>query len=99
MAHREVLRRSLSTCSTCGISRAIGAYVVQTDDGLALFDCGPATCLQHLRDGLASRALSLDDIRHILLSHIHLDHAGAAGAIVRDHPHIQVHVSGSAPRT
>ncbi len=76
-----------------GISRAIGAYVVQTDDGLALFDCGPATCLQHLRDGLASRGLSLDDIRHILLSHIHLDHAGATGAIVRDHPHIQVHVS------
>ncbi len=76
-----------------GIARAIGAYLVETDDGLALFDCGPATCLQRLRDGLASRGLSLDDIRHILLSHIHLDHAGAAGAIVRDHPHIQVHVS------
>ena len=32
-------------------------------------------------------------MRHLLLSHIHLDHAGAAGAIVREHPHVQVHVS------
>jgi glyoxylase-like metal-dependent hydrolase (beta-lactamase superfamily II) len=42
---------------------------------------------------LAERDLSLADVQHILLSHIHLDHAGAAGAIVRDHPHVQVHVS------
>jgi glyoxylase-like metal-dependent hydrolase (beta-lactamase superfamily II) len=32
-------------------------------------------------------------VRHLLLSHIHLDHAGAAGALVRDHPDLQVHVS------
>ena len=38
-------------------------------------------------------AWSWTDIRHLLLSHIHLDHAGAAGAIVREHPHVQVHVS------
>ncbi len=33
-----------------------------------------------------------DDVRHILLTHIHLDHAGAAGTIVRAHPHIKVFV-------
>jgi glyoxylase-like metal-dependent hydrolase (beta-lactamase superfamily II) len=32
-------------------------------------------------------------VRHLLLSHIHLDHAGAAGALVREHPALQVHVS------
>jgi glyoxylase-like metal-dependent hydrolase (beta-lactamase superfamily II) len=76
-----------------GIARAIGAYLVETDDGLALFDCGPASCLPRLREELTTRGTSLGAVGHILLSHIHLDHAGAAGAIVHDHPHIQVHVS------
>lgn len=76
-----------------GAPQSIGAYLVGTDDGLALFDCGPTTCLPALVAGLAERGVGLADVRHILLSHIHLDHAGAAGAIVRDHPHVQVHVS------
>jgi glyoxylase-like metal-dependent hydrolase (beta-lactamase superfamily II) len=42
---------------------------------------------------LAARGLGLGDVRHLLLSHIHLDHAGAAGALVREHPELQVHVS------
>jgi glyoxylase-like metal-dependent hydrolase (beta-lactamase superfamily II) len=77
-----------------GRPEEIAAYLLETDDGPALFDCGPATCLPSLRAALAARGLSLDDVRHVLLSHIHLDHAGAIGAIVREHPHVQVHVSG-----
>jgi len=76
-----------------GMSRSVGCYLVETDDGPALFDCGPTTCLPALKDGLAGRGLELGDIRHLLLSHIHLDHAGAAGAIAREHPAVQVHVS------
>jgi len=76
-----------------GATRNVGCYLVETDDGPALFDCGPATCLPALKDGLASRGLELGDIRHLLLSHIHLDHAGATGALVREHPSLQVHVS------
>ena len=56
----------------------IGSYLVETNDGPALFDCGPATCVAHLKAGLAERGLELADIGHLLLSHIHLDHAGAA---------------------
>jgi glyoxylase-like metal-dependent hydrolase (beta-lactamase superfamily II) len=76
-----------------GVERVIGCYVVETDDGLALFDCGPATAVRALEDGLAERGLGFGDVHHLLLSHIHFDHAGAAGVIVRDHPHIHVHVS------
>ena len=76
-----------------GVERRIASYVVETDDGYALFDCGPTPTLPALEAGLADRDLSLGEIGHLLLSHIHLDHAGAAGAIVRDHPHVQVHVS------
>jgi glyoxylase-like metal-dependent hydrolase (beta-lactamase superfamily II) len=76
-----------------GFARNVGCYLVETDDGTALFDCGPATCVRALKDGLAARGLELQDVRHLLLSHIHFDHAGAAGSLVREHPALQVHVS------
>jgi glyoxylase-like metal-dependent hydrolase (beta-lactamase superfamily II) len=76
-----------------GVERVIGAYLVATADGPAIFDCGPASALPVLEAGLRERGLELGEVRHVLLSHIHLDHAGAAGTIVREHPHVQVHVS------
>src|SRR3954471_4024703 len=76
-----------------GRERIIASYLLDTDDGPALFDCGPATTVDALKAGLADRGLSLTDVRHLLLSHIHLDHAGAAGTLVREHPALQVHVS------
>jgi glyoxylase-like metal-dependent hydrolase (beta-lactamase superfamily II) len=76
-----------------GRERIIASYLVDTDDGPALFDCGPSTTVEALKAGLADRGLALTDVRHLLLSHIHLDHAGAAGVLVREHPALQVHVS------
>jgi glyoxylase-like metal-dependent hydrolase (beta-lactamase superfamily II) len=73
--------------------RVIASYPLATADGPALFDCGPTTGVTALKKGLAARGLALTDIRHLLLSHIHLDHAGAAGVLVREHPDLQVHVS------
>ena len=76
-----------------GAERVIGVYVLETTDGPALFDCGPTSCLPALKERLAEQGLALTDLRHLLLSHIHLDHAGAAGVLVREHPDLQVHVS------
>ena len=76
-----------------GRERVIGVYLLETDDGLALFDCGPSTCVPALKDRLREHGLELGDVRDLLLSHIHLDHAGAAGVLVREHPALQVHVS------
>ncbi|HEY6149448.1 MAG TPA: MBL fold metallo-hydrolase [Gaiellaceae bacterium] len=76
-----------------GRPKVIGCYLVETSDGLALQDCGPATCVPELKKHLAERGLELRDLRHLLLSHIHLDHAGATGTLVREHPELQVHVS------
>ena len=76
-----------------GDERVIGVYLLETEDGLALQDCGPSTCIPELKERLAERGLALTDLRHLLLSHIHLDHAGAAGMLVREHPGLQVHVS------
>ena len=76
-----------------GEPREIGAYLVETEAGPALFDCGPATTLEHLRARLDDHGLAVHDLRHLLLSHIHLDHAGAAGALVHENPELTVWVS------
>jgi len=76
-----------------GAERVIGSYVLETEEGPALLDCGPSTDVERLKEGLRARGLALKDIRHLLLSHIHLDHAGAAGVLVREQPSLQVHVS------
>jgi glyoxylase-like metal-dependent hydrolase (beta-lactamase superfamily II) len=76
-----------------GSARTIGAYLLDTSEGLSLFDCGPSSCIDALKAGLAERGVELGDIRNLLLSHIHLDHAGAAGSLVREHPRLRVFVS------
>jgi glyoxylase-like metal-dependent hydrolase (beta-lactamase superfamily II) len=76
-----------------GHERVIGVYLLETQAGPALVDCGPATGVAALTQRLAERGLELAAIRYLLLSHIHLDHAGAAGVLVREHPGLQVYVS------
>src|SRR5580698_6384864 len=76
-----------------GRDEAIGVYLVETTDGLALQDCGPASTLPRLIEGLREHGVELTDLRHLLLSHIHLDHAGAAGSILQRHPELTVWVS------
>jgi len=75
-----------------GRSRVIASYLIPGDEP-ALVDCGPTSCLGALESGLGEHGVALEDLRHLLLTHIHLDHAGAAGALVRRNPGLQVHVS------
>ena len=76
-----------------GRDRVIGAFLLETSDGPALHDCGPATTYDTLRGALTDLGVPVGDLRHLLLSHIHFDHAGAAGLLVRDNPQLTVHVS------
>ena len=75
-----------------GRERVIGSYLLAGEEP-ALVDCGPASCLDALRAGLAVHGLEVGELRHLLLTHIHLDHAGAAGSLVRENPGLLVHVS------
>jgi glyoxylase-like metal-dependent hydrolase (beta-lactamase superfamily II) len=75
-----------------GRKRVIGSYLLDRDEP-ALVDCGPASSLKGLRAGLAEHGLEVGDLRHLVLTHIHLDHAGAAGSLVRENPSLLVHVS------
>jgi glyoxylase-like metal-dependent hydrolase (beta-lactamase superfamily II) len=75
----------------------IAAAVLHGPSGVALVDPGPSTTLTTLREGLARKGLEIRDVRHLLLTHIHLDHAGAAGGLVRENPSIEVcvHAQGA----
>lgn len=73
-----------------GRQHAIATGVIQGGGTLGLVDPGPSTCLEALDLGLQGQGLRLSDVTHVLLTHIHLDHAGVTGTIVRRHPHITV---------
>ena len=68
----------------------IATAVLHGASGAALIDPGPATTLTSLREGLARKGIGIRDVRHVLLTHIPLDHAGAAGALVEENPSIEV---------
>ena len=70
----------------------IATAVLQGPSGVALIDPGPSTTLGTLQQALAAKGISPGDIRQLLLTHIHLDHAGGAGTLVRDNPGIEVFV-------
>jgi glyoxylase-like metal-dependent hydrolase (beta-lactamase superfamily II) len=72
------------------------AFLVDGDEP-ALVDCGAAANLASLEAGLAAHGASLADLRHLLLTHIHLDHAGAAGTVAARCPDlvVWVHVAGA----
>ncbi|MBS1251423.1 MAG: Hydroxyacylglutathione hydrolase GloC [Anaerolineales bacterium] len=74
-----------------GLPHLIGTYVLLGDEP-ALVDPGPSTTIAGLEAGLAADGLSFDDIRALLLTHIHLDHAGATGTLVTRYPHLRVYV-------
>ncbi len=75
-----------------GSPHVIATAVRQGPEGVTLVDPGPASCLPVLEAGLRGRGLSLRDVRALLLTHIHLDHAGAAGAILERVPGVRVYV-------
>jgi glyoxylase-like metal-dependent hydrolase (beta-lactamase superfamily II) len=71
---------------------AIAAGLLEGRNGLALVDPGPAACLDALRAALAAHGRALEQVETILVTHIHLDHSGGVGVIVRSNPRVQVYV-------
>lgn len=73
-------------------AHVIATVVLHGGGGVALIDPGPSTTLPVLRTRLATLGLSVADVTTVLLTHIHLDHAGATGTLVREQPGIRVFV-------
>ena len=75
-----------------GTPDVIATGLLTGPDGVALIDPGPSTTLATLTAALARRGASLADVRGILLTHIHLDHAGATGTLISECPSATVYV-------
>lgn len=70
----------------------VGACLLETPDGLAIVDPGPSVTLPRLEQALSGLGATLQDVRFLLLTHIHLDHAGGSGTLVAQVPGARVYV-------
>jgi glyoxylase-like metal-dependent hydrolase (beta-lactamase superfamily II) len=75
-----------------GQARCIATALLESDGHRAIVDPGPGSTLETLHAQLQAHGLTAGDIDSILLTHIHLDHAGASGALVRQNPRLPVYV-------
>ncbi len=78
-----------------GLPGAIGSYLIEADEP-CLVDPGPTPSLDGLVQAMAGRGIGPLDLRHVLLTHVHLDHAGATGHLVERFPEatVRVHADG-----
>ncbi len=70
----------------------IAAGLIDAPGGLVVVDPGPASTLEALGAALRQRGGALEDVRAILVTHIHLDHSGGVGVLVRERPDVRVFV-------
>jgi glyoxylase-like metal-dependent hydrolase (beta-lactamase superfamily II) len=74
---------------------AIASYLVRHSTGAVLIESGPGSTMPALSSGLAAYGLTPRDVTHVFLTHIHLDHAGAAGMLASQGAQIVVHPAGA----
>ena len=70
----------------------MASALLESGGHVSLIDPGPASTVETVREELRSRGISIADLNAILLTHIHLDHAGATGSLVRENPKLPVYV-------
>jgi glyoxylase-like metal-dependent hydrolase (beta-lactamase superfamily II) len=75
-----------------GRPRVIATGVLDTPAGIVLVDPWPPSCVDTLRDTLRAAGIRMADLPALLLTHIHLDHAAAAGPLVQEQPTLRVFV-------
>lgn len=80
-----------------GRERYTAAYLLEGSEP-CLIETGPTTSHDHVVAGLAGLGISPSDLAHVVVTHIHLDHAGGVGAIARTFPRAKVHVHVAGAR-
>src|SRR5215468_6223943 len=75
-----------------GRPKSIASLLIESAGVKALVDPGPQSTLPTLRARLGDRGIDFRSLDTILLTHIHLDHAGATGSLLRENPNLKVYV-------
>jgi glyoxylase-like metal-dependent hydrolase (beta-lactamase superfamily II) len=74
---------------------AIASFLIETSDGPVLVETGPESTFQQLKNGILKNGYAVEEIKHVLLTHIHFDHAGAAWKLAELGAKIYVHPVGA----
>ncbi len=77
-----------------GIKSTVACFLLKINKELALIECGPESCLKHLKNEIKKNGEDVRNIKHVFLTHIHLDHAGAAWWFAKNGANIYVHPFG-----
>jgi len=77
-----------------GVSHALGSFIIEGSDELILVESGPYSTFTNLKSAIERRGYKIDQIKHVLLTHIHLDHAGGAWKFAETGAKIYVHKLG-----
>jgi len=90
----QTLAAGISYCDALfqGLPRIIAPAILHGPGGAAILDPGPSSTLAAVRGELDAAGVRVADLTAILLTHIHLDHAGATGTLVRENPRLKVFV-------
>ncbi len=59
-------------------TETIASYLIETGEGPILIETGPDTSFENLKNGLSDLGYAPSDVKHVFVTHIHLDHSGAA---------------------
>jgi glyoxylase-like metal-dependent hydrolase (beta-lactamase superfamily II) len=78
-----------------GRSGTIGSYLIPHSEGCILVETGPYSTIDNLVSGIKKLGYESSDVSDVFLTHIHLDHAGAAGWWVEQGAQIHVHEFGA----
>jgi glyoxylase-like metal-dependent hydrolase (beta-lactamase superfamily II) len=78
-----------------GDPRGVASYLLKAPGGPVLIEAGPGSTLPRLLQALAEHGIAPGDVKHVLLTHIHLDHAGAAGWWAQQGANVHVHPLGA----
>ncbi|MFG6150581.1 MBL fold metallo-hydrolase [Halobacillus sp. B23F22_1] len=80
-----------------GIPGRTGTYVIEAEN-LTLVETGPSPSVPRIVEGLKDLGLDPEDVRYLILTHIHLDHAGGAGLLLKECPDAEVIVHKKGKR-
>ena len=72
-----------------GEAERTGTYVIDEQE-LTIVETGPSPSVKHVKSGLELLGFSLDQVKYIIVTHIHLDHAGGAGLLLKECPNAKV---------
>lgn len=73
---------------------SIAAFLIESNDGLILIETGPSSTFPSLKKGINDLGFAIESVKHVFLTHIHFDHAGAAWCLAELGAKVYVHPLG-----